>query len=236
MTKRTEDSFPIDTLAARTGMTARNIRAYQSRGLLPPPEVRGRTGFYGREHVARIELIKELQAGGFNLEAIRQLIDGTGGAAAEVLRFTRAVREPWEEETPEVVPAEELFASPELVRKAEKIGLLRQLGDGRYEQVSPTLAHAGRELVALGVSPEAGLEIAADLRKQADRVAARFVELFVETVWKPFEQAGRPEERWPEVQAGLERLRPLAAESLLAMFRIAMNDAVERELGRRFSR
>lgn len=53
----------IDQLAQRTGMTVRNLRAHQSRGLLPPPEVRARTGFYGVEHVARIELIKELQAG-----------------------------------------------------------------------------------------------------------------------------------------------------------------------------
>jgi DNA-binding transcriptional MerR regulator len=64
----TELALTIDELAQRTGMTVRNIRAHQSRGLLPPPEVRGRTGYYGAEHVARIELIRELQADGFNLE------------------------------------------------------------------------------------------------------------------------------------------------------------------------
>ncbi len=37
----------IDELARETGMTVRNIRAHQSRGLLPPPEVRARTGYYG---------------------------------------------------------------------------------------------------------------------------------------------------------------------------------------------
>ncbi len=31
------------------------MRAHQSRGLLPPPEIRGRTGYYGPEHVARLE-------------------------------------------------------------------------------------------------------------------------------------------------------------------------------------
>ena len=56
----------------------------------PPPEVRGRTGFYGSEHLARIELIRELQAEGFNLEAIRRLIEAGNGSSAEVLRFTRA--------------------------------------------------------------------------------------------------------------------------------------------------
>ena len=38
------DLLTIDELAQRTGLTTRNIRAYQSRGLLPPPEVRVRTG------------------------------------------------------------------------------------------------------------------------------------------------------------------------------------------------
>mgnify|MGYP002684132866 CR=1 FL=1 len=46
----------IDELARASGMTVRNIRAHQSRGLLPAPEVRARTGYYGPEHVARLQL------------------------------------------------------------------------------------------------------------------------------------------------------------------------------------
>ena len=65
-------------------------------GLLPAPEVRGRTGYYGPEHVSRVELIRELQTEGFNLEAIRKLLEGADGSSNEVLRFTRAVREPFE--------------------------------------------------------------------------------------------------------------------------------------------
>ncbi len=48
----------IEQLAAQTGMTVRNIRAHQARGLLDPPEVRLRVGYYGPEHVARIRLIR----------------------------------------------------------------------------------------------------------------------------------------------------------------------------------
>ena len=87
-------------------MTVRNIRAHQSRGLLPPPEVRGRTGYYGPEHVARLELIHELQAEGFNLEAIRRLLERHRRARrSEVLRFTRALRAPFDDEEPEVIDA-----------------------------------------------------------------------------------------------------------------------------------
>src|SRR5215210_2888889 len=67
-------AMTIDELARASGMTVRNIRAHQSRGLLPAPEVRARTGYYGPEHVARLNLIQELQANGYNLAAIGHLL------------------------------------------------------------------------------------------------------------------------------------------------------------------
>jgi DNA-binding transcriptional MerR regulator len=228
----------IDELAQRTGMTVRNIRAHQSRGLLPPPEVRGRTGHYGPDHVARIVLIRDLQADGFNLEAIRRLIESSGGSSAEVLRFTQAVRAPFEDEEPEIVELPELAARfgeggrPEQLAKAIKLGLIRDLGDGRYEQRSPRLARAAAELADLGIAPERSLEVAARLRRHAEGASRAFVELFLEEVWKPFEADGRPEERWPEVREALERLRPLAADSVLAMFQLVMTDKVEETFGR----
>src|SRR3954452_17012186 len=88
----TVSDLTIDELARQSGMTVRNLRAHQSRGLLPPPEVRGRTGYYGADHLARVELIRDLQTEGFNLEAIRRLLENAGGRSDEILRFTRAVR------------------------------------------------------------------------------------------------------------------------------------------------
>ncbi len=230
----------IDELAQRTGMTVRNLRAHQSRGLLPPPEVRGRTGYYGPEHVARIELIRELQTDGFNLELIRRLLDSAGSSAAAV-RFTRALRAPFADEVPEVVTEEELAKrwgtpDPRLLRRAESLGLLRPLGGDRWEEVSPRLGRVSSELAELGVSARQALEVAGRMRRHADSVADTFIKLFLEVVWKPFEAAGRPEERWPEVSDALERLRPLAAESLLAVFGLAMDDAAERAFGRHLER
>jgi DNA-binding transcriptional MerR regulator len=235
-----EAALTIDELAQRTGMTVRNVRAHQSRGLLPPPEVRGRTGFYGPEHVARIELIRELQADGFNLDLIRRLLESAGSSTA-ALRFTRALRAPFADEEPEVVTQEELTKrwgtpDPRLLRRAEELGLLRPLGEDRWEEVSPRLGRVSSELAGLGVSARQALEVAGRLRRHADSVADTFIKLFVEVVWKPFESAGRPEERWPEVSDALERLRPLAAESLLAIFALAMDDAAERAFGRQLER
>jgi hypothetical protein len=191
----------IDELAQRTGMTVRNVRAHQSRGLLPPPEVRGRTGFYGPEHVSRLELIRE----------------------------------------PEVITGEELArrwrsTDPKLARRAEELGIMRPLGDGTFEELSPRLARVSAELAELDITARQALAVAASLRRHTDAVARAYMKLFVEAVWKPFEAAGRPEERWPEVSDALERLRPLAAESLLAMFALAMDDATERTFGRQLER
>src|ERR1700754_1708200 len=99
----------IDELARETGMTVRNIRAHQSRGLLPPPEVRARTGYYGPEHVARLKLIQELQASGHNLAGIKHLLSRTEQSTAEdVLGFARSLLAPYESETPEVFDETEL--------------------------------------------------------------------------------------------------------------------------------
>jgi DNA-binding transcriptional MerR regulator len=231
-------SMTIDELARRTGMTVRNIRAHQSRGLVPPPEVRGRTGYYGDEHLARIELIKELQGDGFNLEAIRRLLEGAGGSSSEVLDFSRALRAPFEDEEPEILDAEEMAerwsgpTDPALLARAEKLGMMRHLGEGRYEILSPRLQRAGVELAALGIPAEKSLEIGEKVRRQARGVARVFVEVFLENVWKPFNRAGRPEEDWPKVREALERLRPLASEALLAIFQQVMSEAVEEAAGR----
>src|ERR1700712_2991903 len=154
-------------------MTVRNIRAHQSRGLLPPPEVRGRTGYYGAAHLARIELIREMQAQGFNLQAIRRLVDASPGSSEEPLRFLRAVAEPYVQEQPEVLTGDDLAArwgtrDPGLLERAVKLGLLRPLGDVSYEDVSPRLTRAGKELEALGVPADVVLQLATSIRKHAD--------------------------------------------------------------------
>ncbi len=235
-------SMTIDELAHRTGMTVRNIRAHQSRGLVPPPQVRGRTGYYGDPHVSRIELIQELQADGFNLESIRKLLEGAGGSSSEVLNFSRTLRAPFEEEQPEILTEEEFaerWGGPlddRLMARTEKLGLLRSLGDGRYEILSPRLQRAGLELAELGVPPGVALDVVSQVRTSARRVARVFIELFLENVWKPFNEAGRPEEDWPKVRDALERLRPLASEALLVIFQQVMSETVEEITGREIQR
>lgn len=225
------DPLTIDELAQRVGMTVRNVRAHQSRGLLPPPQVRGRTGFYGEDHVARLELIKDMQADGFNLRAIRHALDALpAGAGPEALAFRRRVVAPWSDEEPELMDRAALAelmgtASDDLVAEAERLGIVRVLDETRVEVPAPSLVRAGAEVVALGVPLEDVLKLQKEINRHVTAVAKAFVRLYVEHVWHPFVTKGQPEELWPDVKAALDRLQPLAGETLLATFRLAMEQA-----------
>jgi DNA-binding transcriptional MerR regulator len=230
-----DGKMTIGELARRTGMTIRNIRAHQTRGLLPPPEVHGRTGYYNEDHIARIELTREMQAEGLNLEAIRRVLETSEGSSQEMVDFARALRAPFEDETPEIFDEKELASAwgverfdPKLLRRAEKLGILRQLPEGKIEVISPRLQRAGTALVELGVSPQAAIDTGKDLRRHSEGVAKLFVELFVKEIWEPFDRAGRPEEDWPKVREALDRMRPLASDALLAMFQITMGESTEK--------
>lgn len=65
----------LEGLTERVGMSVRNIRFYTSKGLVPPPLRRGRSGYYSADHVARLELVRELQDHGFTLTAIKGYVD-----------------------------------------------------------------------------------------------------------------------------------------------------------------
>jgi DNA-binding transcriptional MerR regulator len=239
----TETELTIDELARRAGMTVRNVRAHQSRGLLPPPQIRGRTGYYGPDHVDRLELIKDLQAEGFSLEVIKRILDSAPGtSAAEVLNFTRAVTEPFGDEEPELIEQQELVErwgdqlTPKVAARIQKLGFVRPVGDGRYEILSPRLQAVSEELAELGIPLETAVDTTADVKRHAQAVANAYVKLFLDHVWRPFQESGEPAERWPEVRETLDRIRPLAIESLVAVFGLVMTETVEKALERELSR
>jgi DNA-binding transcriptional MerR regulator len=234
------DLLTIDDLAQRTGLTTRNIRAYQSRGLLPPPEVRGRTGYYAKEHVDRLELIREMQADGFNLTAIKRLIDGSEGEWEDMLGFKRAALSGWEAEDPEVTTIEEFAArfgvttqdDARPLERAIELGVVVPLGGGRLELPAPALIKAGEEVVAAGVPLPAVMDVLAKIMRHADAVAQAFTRLFLDNVLRPFQERGSPAEEWPQVRESLERLRPVAGQAVSAAFSIQMTAAAEETYGR----
>jgi DNA-binding transcriptional MerR regulator len=207
------------------------VRSHHARGLLPPPEVRGRTGFYGPEHVERLRLIQELQSEGMKLEGIRRLL---GDSGERLIALKRAAGEA--AETPEIVSAAELgerlrIGSEDnprkLLRKAQKLGILVPLGDGVYEVPSPALLSAAEEVVRHGVGLGHALDMISSVTRHSRAVSREFIKLFMDDVWKPFADAGMPEERWGELAESIEHVRPLAGQALLAVFRRTMDEEVE---------
>ena len=165
----------------------------------------------------------------------------TSGSAQDALDFARAILTPFEDERPEIIDAAELAerfsgGDEKQLRRAEKLGIVVPLGEGRYEIPSPTLVRAGETLIGLGIPLEKSLDVIENVARQADSVADAFVKLFLDRVWKPFDRAGQPEPDWPAVLAALEQLRPLATEVLVAIFQPRMTQATETAFGRELER
>src|SRR5436305_2790234 len=185
----------IEQLAHAVGMSVRNIRNHQSRGLLPPPEVRARIGYYGPDHVARLRLILDLQADGFNLAAIERLVGDSSGSAARLLGLRNALAAPFQSETPEVVTAEELearFGEVDIkdVERIRKLKLLTPLGDGRFEVPSPALMKAADEVLALGIPLHSALALVERVSRDCESISRAFVKLYLDELWTPFVRAG----------------------------------------------
>lgn len=230
---RARDELTIDQLASRSGTTTRNIRSYQTQGILPPPSLVGRTGYYDQGHLARLRLVARLQKQGFSLAGIAELLRAweEGHDLADVLGFERALTEPWSDEEPETTTLAALFrrfpdtaVDPALALRAIELGLVEVEGE-EIRIPSPRLLHAGEELVAVGVPLGVTQDEVAALRADMARVAARFVSLFERYVWEPYESAGMPHDRLDDVTNALRRIRPLAAVAVNATLAQAMEEA-----------
>src|SRR4051794_15848341 len=238
----TDAQLTIEELARETGMSVRNIRAHQSRGLLPPPALRARTGYYGAAHVTRLRLIQEMQTAGFNLAAIKHLLKDTGTGGDEAIDFARALMTPWASEQPEMIDGAELAErlgdelTPKLVARAERLGLVVAVGGGRYEVPSPTLLAAGESAVRFGIPLPLALDAIEQVVRHAEGMSRVFVKLFLDGLWKPFDRDGQPESDWPRVREALERLRPLASDTVVSVFQQRMTGAVEEAFGKELRR
>jgi DNA-binding transcriptional MerR regulator len=229
----------IEQLAAETGMTVRNIRAHQARGLLDPPDVRLRVGYYGPDHVARLKLIQELQDDGFNLAGIKRLLADDQATAQRLARFRQALSET--AEPSQTLTTEELGRrfrvsadeAPTVLARAETLGVLVAAGDGRYDVPSPSLLAVAEQVVDRGVSLNEALTVFKQVELHADAVSAAFVSLFMREVWEPFEVEGMPTERWTEIDETIARLRPVATDALVAIFGQRMSARIDEAFGQR---
>jgi DNA-binding transcriptional MerR regulator len=233
----------VDELAARVGVTVRNLRAYSARGLLPPPRLVGRTGYYGREHVARLMLVREMLAEGYSLAMIeRTLASAPPSASSATLALHRALLAPWLPPEPEIMTGAELAARaavPEdsaLVDRLVHLGLVERLGEGRLRVLDPPLLTAGLQVMGLGVPQDDLIDAQTRVSELVREIAQTYVRMFVESGWRALVDEGAPPEQLERARDMVARLQPAAAQALLAAFRTematAVEEAVETVLGR----
>ncbi|MGH8970356.1 MAG: MerR family transcriptional regulator, partial [Actinomycetes bacterium] len=176
------ESMTIAELSKRVGMTPRNIRAYQSKRLLHPPELRGRVAHYSGAHVARLQLIASLQREGFTLAAIKRLLETPDSYSRIVADRRRRFRDGQSDITTGVPVA------PERIREfgADLVERLLACGVAWHEDgllhIHTVLVGVGRTLAQLGMPPaaQAGIlvEAAEAGRTLGVALRSRLVEAF----------------------------------------------------------
>lgn len=74
----------LEELASAAGMTTRNVRAYQSRGLIARPARNGRFAQYAAEHLERLQQIERARRSGATLNQIERYVRAGGRLEALV--------------------------------------------------------------------------------------------------------------------------------------------------------
>jgi DNA-binding transcriptional MerR regulator len=237
---RKADELTIDELARAVGMTVRNVRAYAARGLLAPPRLIGRTGYYATEHVEQLSLVRDLLAEGLTLAAVERVLAADSRTASLALAMLRTVRDPWRPEVEEEIDATALAAragvtpDPRLVVQLVEGGIVRVMPDGKLRLLQPDLIDAGQRVIALGVPPEAVLAAQSQVTEHAKAVAKIFVDLIATTVWRDFVEHGMPASEWERMRDTVAALVPIAGQALLATFRAAMREQVDEVVPKAF--
>jgi DNA-binding transcriptional MerR regulator len=229
-----EPALTIDELAARAGVTVRTVRFYGTRGLLPPPAIGPRrVGHYGREHLARLALIEELQHQGMTLAAIERYLGRLpADLSAHDLALHRAVVASWAPETVESVTREELGRRAGRPLTDEEVDRLTAMDvvvpdadapDGDAYRVDAGLLRLGVELLDVPFSPETVLAARTALLEHSRAAARDLSRLLRDAV---AERDAR------DVRSLSAHMHPLVVQALLTTFQRSLREELREWLDR----
>lgn len=243
--------YRAEELAIAADTTVRNIRAYRDRGLLPPPERRGRLAVYNDAHVARLRLISSLIQRGYTLANIGELLDGQarGVDVAELLGVETALLEPFPALSKNVVTGEQLMkiygeTDGSRVEASVENGLVEPLdSDGplperRYRVRKPRAFRAGGELVDAGVPLDAAIAQSGEIARNVRPIAHELVMMVTNQFAHDAESALASNDSGQQ-KALIEvaqRLRPLAADVVAEELALAMDDEIRQHLAQLIDR
>lgn len=228
----------IDELARRVGMTPRNIRAHQSRGLCPPPVRAGRVALYGAAHESALLRVKELQSRGYNLAAITALVIEEGPDRGGM---QRAVLAPILDHDEVVLSWHEIASmydqepSPDRFRRAVDSGMVRVTADGKVIAPSQTLLRAARALLDTGMPFDEMFDMMIEVVRDTGDMARRFVELCLECALAPYGDNPPPPDKWHDARDRFEQLYQRMTSVLAGSFAVSVRRAAEDLLAERGS-
>jgi DNA-binding transcriptional MerR regulator len=216
----TEPGPTIDDLARDVGLPTRTIRFYQSKGLLPRPEMAGRVAHYGPAHVERLRRIAQLQDRGLKIKAIQELLSRVERGETrleEWLGLEDRLREPWAVDESRVVDADGVAAlagdlRPGRLADLVRHGLVVRRG-AAFLVPSTALLQLAMRLEAAGVDLDAVAGLQRTLRKRLSRTAEDLAEPFL----SPRARKGSGGHA-PPLGDVLRELRPIALEAVRLVF------------------
>ncbi|MEO5851719.1 MAG: MerR family transcriptional regulator [Nocardioides sp.] len=226
----------LGELTERVQMSVRNVRFYTSRGLVPPPIRRGRSGFYTPDHVVRLELVQELQGHGFTLSAIEKYVAGIPATATpEDIALHRTMLAPWHAQLDVSMSRDQLerragrTLSDADVETLVALGVVSLAERDRYD-VAVSQLSVGLGLLDLGYPVEAARAAAEVYAAHGRAIAEELYELFRTRVWPHYRESGASPERIQEV---VERLKPLSIAGLVAAYEAGMDETRRTNIARR---
>ncbi|HDR9177349.1 TPA: MerR family transcriptional regulator [Burkholderia vietnamiensis] len=233
------NEYTVDELARVSDTTVRNVRAYQDRGLLAPPEKRGRVGIYDDTHVARLKLINHLLARGYTLSNIQDLIMAIdeGHDLRSILGLETAIGGRWSHERPKTYSLAALaqMFGPQTASQLSRVtefGLLERHGLS-FVAKSPALLEAAAAMTKEGIPPRELLDVISVARPHFDAIARLLVDLVVKRLDRYDEGTLPPVTDVPALVNAIWRLRPLAAVFVEAETNRALENAASAYLGGR---
>ena len=228
----------IDQLADRSGITVRNIRYYAARGLLPPPQLRGRTGLYGPDHLARLELVSELSALGFTLSAIESHLERLPPHAGHAeLALHRALLTPWVPEEIEEVDRAELERRAGRTLSAEDVDSLRDLGavtplpDGRFHLHGAGTLGSALTMIDSGLPSDVWRRAHELIQQHTAALADDLMTMFQDEVLQPYRDRGRRAEGRMRLARAMSQLKPVTVHGVVTAFGRAVNRAIRERMG-----
>lgn len=222
--------MPIEELSRRTGITVRNLRELQRRGLLEPPLLEGRKGRYTERHVARVTLVRNLQDRGYSLASIADLLARWHGSLGPLgmMNVEDGVATPGFA-SPRQLEQEQLFALlPELETDAAALAEVRRLGlvctnsEGRLYAPNAELLETARALADLGIPFDVQLADFRTLLAEIDGMTARFRTRFQEHVVAKLQRDGMPADAMEDLAQSLAKVRPAVVRSVAALLSSAL--------------